>query len=584
MKKAFAILLAALMLVVVSPMAQALDVTTGPASMARFFDARTSVFISLRIDDDYLNTLSSVVNRIGEKLPTGVLPMGTLPLDIRALLESQLAGAPVTLADVRGAVGDYVAFAIEDVEAFFAASNAGQPPESLVIALAVRDRARLLGLLEANIPGLTTEESRGFTIIRPDPTAVIAIGDEVMYIAPTDTSLPLGTRMATLQSSDGFQASAAAMPAASYNIYGYFAYADLFRALDTAAGGMGTLGLAPDLMALLPNTLALGATILDGGVLTIDMATDQLVEGVFTTPVTPAFGAFVPNNVDLLVWSADLNGYVNYLLDILPGSLAATGMSEAQARQQIANALEEFTRATGIRLQDDLLSWMTGDFAIYSTLELDPLMRLLVAGTLGTRAPNVTGVPVEFGVAIATNNPAKTAETVTKLTTLVRALVANATGVRVNDVSESGFTGIELIVTVPLDGPSRTANIDILLGSTDQIFFFGTTSTAQRLLAGDNVLSDPVFARALAYAPAGRLVQFVYTDGEGFAGLVGIPLIGALTQGGGFGATREAQADQATITALQIIDTLIRAVDHSIIASAITDSGFTVARATIALR
>lgn len=583
MKRGLAVLLAALMLVVASPVAWALDATTGPASMARFFDARTSIFLSVRIDDGYLDALSGIINRIAEKLPPGIAPSGLLPLDLRALLDSQLALDNISLADIRGAVGDYVAVGFDDIEAFIASSEQGGNPEGFFIALAVRDRAALMNLIASNIAGIPMEESFGFTILRPNSDAVIAIGDEVLYIAPSSVTLPLGTRMATLLSTSGFQASAAAMPAASYNIYAYVAYADLFRALDAASGGMGTAGLAPELMELLPQTLAFGATILDNSVLTIDVAIDQMIEGVFTTPVTPAFGAFVPNNVDLLVWGADLNGYVNYLLDILPGSLAASGMSQEQARMEIANALRDFTRATGIDLREDVLSWMTGDFAIYSTLDLEPLTRLIVAGAFGTRAPNLPEAPFEFGVAIATNNPAKTAETVTKLTTLVRAAVANALQVRVNDVNESGFTGIELLITLPLDGPSRTTSIDILLGSTDQIFFFGTTKTAQGLLAGQNVLSDPVFGRALTYAPP-NLVQFVYTDGEGFAGLLGLPIGAALTLGVSSGAASEAQAAQATATILSVVEFLNRAVDHSIFASGIDENGFTVARATIALR
>ncbi|MFQ3660264.1 MAG: DUF3352 domain-containing protein [Anaerolineae bacterium] len=581
MKKALAVLLTALMLVVVSPMARALDVTTGPASMARFFDARTSIFVSIRIDDGYLDALSSVVNRIGEKIPPGIVPSGLLPLDLRAQLDSQLALANISLADIRGAVGDHFAVGVNDIEAFIASSQRSGSPEGFFFALAMRDRAALMRLIASNIGQIPMEESFGFTILRPNSDTVIAIGDEVIYIAPSGVTLPLGTRMATLLSTSGFQESAAAMPAESYNIYMYVAYADL---LSAAVAISGDMGFSPELMELLPSSLAIGATILDDSVLTIDVVTDQLIEGVLTTPVTPAFGAFIPNGVDLLLWGADLNGYVNYVLDILPDSLSAgTTTTPEEAAAQIEQALTSFTQATGINLREDVLSWMTGDFAIYSTLDLEPLTRFIVAGASGTRAPNLPEFPVEFGVVIATDNPAKTAETVTKLTTLVRAAVANASQLRVNDVNENGFTGIELIVTVPLEGPSRTTSIDILLGSTNEIFFFGTTKTAQGLLAGQNVLNDPVFSRALTYAPP-NLVQFAYTDGEGFAGLLGLPIGAALALSGGNPSASEAQAAQDVATMLQVVEFLNRVVDHSIIASGYAANGYVVARATIALR
>jgi hypothetical protein len=582
MKKALAVLMAVFMFVVVSPMARALDATTGPASMARFFDARTSIFVSIRIDDGYLDALSSIINRIGEKIPPGIAPSGLLPLDLRAQLDSQLALANISLADIRGAVGDYFAVGVNDIEAFIASSQRSGSPEGVFFALALRDRAALMRLIASNIGQIPMEESFGFTILRPDRDTVIAIGDEVIYIAPSSVTLPLGTRMATLQSSSGFQESAAAMPADSYNIYMYVSYADLFRAVDAINGGVATI--TPELMELLPNSFALGATILDDSVLTIDLAVDQSIEGVLTTPVTPAFGAFVPNGVDLLIWGADLNGYVNYLLDIFPASLSAGTMTTPEeASAQIEEALSFFAEATGIDLREDVLSWMTGDFAIYGTLDLEPLTRFIVASAFGTRAPNLPEFPVEFGVVIATDNPAKTAETVTKLTTLVRAAVANASEVRVNDVNENGFTGIELIVTVPLEGPSRTTSIDILIGSTNEIFFLGTTKTAQGLLAGQNVLNDPVFSRALTYAPP-NLVQFAYTDGEGFAGLLGLPIGAALALSGGNPSASEAQAAQDVATMLQVVEFLNRVVDHSIVASGYAANGYVVSRATIALR
>ncbi len=574
MKKLSVLLLAALMLVVVSPTARALDLSTGPASMARFFDANTSIFIALRIDDAYLDTLSGILNRALGNLPPNIAPAQRF--DLRAQLEELLTTTQgLNLAEIRSVIGDDVALGVIDIEAFAESSNTSNL-RGIAFAVPLRDSETLLSLLRAqNQP---TEERAGFTIVRPDRETVIAIGEEVMYIAPEGTDLPLGTRMATLRDSERFQNSAAAMPADRYNIYIYVAYADLFRALERTSAAQGIL--PSNLTTLLADSITMGATILDDSVLTLDVVssvTPQQALGVFTTPITPDFAAFIPNGVDLLIWGADLNTYVNYLIDILPEALSAgTGVQPGEFAREVENALSDFTRTTGLNLRTDILSWMTGDFAIYSTLDLEPLVNLLFPAPRNTPAPALSEVPVEFGVVIATNNPTKTAEVVATLSNLLRGALAGAPDVRIEPINESGFRGIELLITVPLAGPSTS--FDILLVSNDQLFFFGTTKTAERILAGDNALSDPVFNRALTYAPA-NVTQFTYTDDEGFAGLL-LPVAVALADSILSGQSMQ----QAAPTILSFLDAVTRVVDHSIIAGGFTDDGFSVSRATIALR
>jgi hypothetical protein len=583
MRKVFGVLLAGLLMTLASSSAQAADPSAGPASMARFFDGRTAVFFALRIDDAYLDALSGIFNRVAEKLPSGIIPSGMLPLDLRAELDRQLAVGPVSLQDIRAALGDYAAFSINDLDALIASTNTNSP-DGLAIALAVRDRAALLRLLQANIPNLRPRESGAFTLLRPTNEIVIAVGDEVMYLAPNEASLPLNLSTGSLLTNANFQDTAAAMPAGSYNLYAYLNYSTLLDAASRVTGGLQALGVTPETLALQPSAVALGATILDGSVLALDFVSNSPpVEGALTTPIKPAFAAFIPNGVDSLLWGADLQGYVDTLLETLPDTLAPLiGVTRAEAQRQIEQAIVDIRQATGVDLRRDVLAWMTSDFAIYNSVDLEPMARLLVALSTNTNIPNRSELPLEFGIVIETSDPAKTAETVTKLTTLLRSALANSPEVTIDDVNEGGLRGIELLVRAPVAGPSRVVSIDLLFGSTNEVFFFGTTKTAERLLAGRNALNDPTLARALRYAIPNQTV-LLYTDSEGTAAIIGAFVAGAVL-GVSTNGTSAPSAAEVNTSVLLILNTLIEVFDHMIVSGGYNANGYTVSRATIALK
>lgn len=599
MKKALLGLMLVLVTGLLAPMAYAVEVDEGPTSMAQYFGADTTFFFAGRIDDAYLSELNSVLNRVLASVPDSAnLPLPA-ELNLRALLEGQLAAAPFTLDELRGFLGDYVAVGISNYGALLT-NDIEQ--SGIVIAVALSDSAALVSFLEANVPNLprpTTEGDAQVYVINNETQLVI--NSDVLYIVPATASLP--DRAATLNSAESFTNAIGALPADAYNIVGYFDYQALFTELGQASPSTMSM-MTPEMMGLLPNDLALGLTILDDSVLTIDMVTDQMIEGVMTTPISSDFASNLPADTDLLVWGSDLGSYVNYTLTTLPQSLAAAdpSLSVEDINQQIETALQQFEAATNIDLREDVLSWLTSDYALYTSVDLPELIKI-VASASGGRFSDTPVLPVEFGFVAATSDAATTTETVIKVVTLLKAALANAGDeVTVTDLTDGPLTGVEISITAPVQGDSGTTSLSFLIGSNEDIFFVGTRGAFDSVQSGENLSSGDTYTRALSYAVPNQSM-FVYADDEGITTFVGsIASLALLASSPNqmfsnitdtmqnpqtLQATPTPDTNQAQMVEQQlttVFDTVNAIFDHAIISYGYGDNGYLVARLTLAFK
>lgn len=559
-----------------APAAFAIEADTGPAGMARYFDQDTSMFVAARIDDAYIGELSSFANRILAKIPASAgLPA---EVDLRALLADQLASSPVSLDDLRSFVGDYIALGISDYGAL--ATN-DLEDAGLIVALSLTDPAKLISTLEANAPDLPTPTTEGdFKVYTSDNFTYVAIGSDVLYFYQGDDDVPTIMERGTLMTKDGYTNSLAAMPLDSYNIITYFDYKALFSSM-AAMGDQMADTMTPEMLSLLPQNMAIGFTILDDAVLTMDITTDQRIDGMMTTPLTPEFAANIPADTDLLIWGSDLKAYAEYILGVLPDSIAASGASESreEIQQQIEDGLKQFEDATKINLRRDVLSWMTSDYALYTSIDIPGVIRMMAAAgsSSSDRTATINPLPFQFGLVANTSDPTTTGQTIEKLVTLMKSALADNTSedITLTDLNGDPLNGVELQVNIPLNSTEK-ASLNLVIGSNANIFFIGTRGAFDAATRGSNLTNDETYALAQKYAMPNQTL-LLYADDEGLTAMMGVVVLA------GMQTMNTSDADTTQRTTM-VLDTLNAVFAHAIVSYSYDENGFMVSRATIAIK
>jgi|GEM_PF-2796529 hypothetical protein len=592
MRKGFITVLFALLLGVFSPLASAQE-DSALVRAARYYGADYQFYMAVRTDDGYLSDLNSVINRILGNLPADVAGMLPAELDIRQLIDSQvLASAPVKYADIRAFLGDTLSVGIRDI----AATQDGNPQDAgFQVVVELSDAAAFQAFLEQQARGaLPTPSQQGeFTVYEVDRATVLAVGPAEVII--TTDPAGLVSRIARLNSSEGFNSAVNALPADNYNIVMYVNYAALFTSMPEF-----NAVFPADMLELLPRNAAVGFTILDASTLTIDISADTAAGVDYLKPVNPDFAAFIPGDTDLVVHSSNLNGYFEYLLTTLGATYSQLGV-DLDVEAEVEKVFDQIRSASQIDVREDVLSWMNADYALYGSADLLAFLELMETIASDGRVPMDAGLPLEFGLVIATDNPTRTAETVTKLGTLLSAVTARQENVRVAEVSERGFNGYEITLTIPVAGPSRFINYDILIGSDSAVFFLGSATAAERVLAGDNLTATSNYANAGRYILPDA-VSVGYTDDEGVdiivGGLASLVVLGPTinnvfesitdelsgTGGSGSSSSPSSPSPEMMMQQFRLVLAVTNSLfDNTTISSAVSGS-FTLGRATLTLK
>jgi hypothetical protein len=90
------------------------------------------------------------------------------------------------------------------------------------------------------------------------------------------------------------------------------------------------------------------------------------------TAIDPAFAAHIPAGATLSLQSVDLNrsfGGMFNLFDTMIGNMREMGLGDSdeldEAAEGIAQLESSFTTFTGLDLREDVLAWMTGNYAVH---------------------------------------------------------------------------------------------------------------------------------------------------------------------------------------------------------------------------
>jgi hypothetical protein len=468
----------------------------GVAAMARYFPANTVVFTAVRTDEAFLDQLDSLLQPAFQMAEA----TGTSATSLREALNMGLANANTDLDTLMAWLGDYAATGATPQGL---QSTGSTPAQGFYIAVEVADRAGAEAFLESALPsGYASTQEDDFTLFTNDASGApnVAVSDDLLLVYPAGEALPTLTREARLDSSSDFQTAIGALPAGNYSLLIYSDASAMAQGVPLDPGGNLTFDTAP---------LAVGFTILDGRTFTIDSAQLPLEGAAVSAPtaIDPDFARFIPGNSSVVIHATDLTTLYDTTIDFADRMNSGSAGSPAPSAQ-----VTQVFAMMGIDLQADLLDWTTGDYALFfRTNILDVISSAVTSGT-----PDLQGLEsrIDLGLVIEATDPDKARAFAVRLDTLIGQMVTGQQGVSVSSETIGGVEVTVLSLSAPVD-PRTTITIDLLLGVTDDVFFFATRPAAETIISGDGMLTgNRSFAEAQGYLLPNP-TTVVYADGEG---------------------------------------------------------------------
>jgi hypothetical protein len=552
--------------------------TADLTALARYFPEKTVLFASARVDAPFFASLDSIFSIVHEYMPEAPAVTTEQLLDQIVAESSALTG---TFDEtVRPWLGDTVAVGIPSGAALFASHFETVGEDPVLFAAEITDRALALAFLEPLMPAdseVNVEENDSRTLItsRDEGRGAIYIDGSVLLITNDVALLPQETITAGLESSEDFANSLSSLPETDYNALLYLNLPEVLAHIPTAdldeMEGAVLSALEPLRDAV--GGLVAGATILQGRALTLDIVQPVVNPAAYETlgmtlptdytPISFDFARFIPAGTPIVLQSADLQSlYENAIASLRAAAelQAATapnseGAPTAQLEQGLAQVEFAVSGLTQLDLQDDILSWMTSDYAL--AFNFSPEI-----GGLASVSDPPTELPFDFSFLIDVTDPDAAEALVEGLTQSLVAFGGDSYTVEEEVIGDTTAQHIQFPPSDDLPFP-----IDIILGASADVFVVGTPRMVEAALnPGDGLAGDPRYLEMQSFAlPEPRGV--VYLSGEELAPLTRLLVL-----------SRSVNAqDEAAIT------NLFRLISSSSISSTIGATGTTVTRMVLTL-
>ncbi|RMF51571.1 MAG: DUF3352 domain-containing protein [Chloroflexota bacterium] len=470
-------------------------------SLAALMPADTAIFIALRTDDNYIALLDSLLQKALQVLPQAP------SLSLTQLLDQAVQPLGGNFqSTIRSWLGDNAALAIGSPEKLLDSSSINDLEAEILLAVQITSRAEAQRLLESLLPAgaYTKNSAADFTdySLETASGALLRLRDDLLLFGTEASVNSVLNRAAKLNADPQFQKTIAALPENGYNIIAYFSGA-----------------IVSSSPTLSPAASALGATILDGRALTLDFVVPDLTAQTFGAlssqfqfkPADAAFARFMPANTILSLQMSDLKSYYDLVLAAARASNRLQGQEQQFERslEQIENLLRSTLR---LDLNDDILSWMTGDFAIFIAYRPQERSLLELFVQPGLRLPFVG---YDVGLLIETTDAAKAAKMVAELGNFLAATLRNTPEVNVT-LSEKRVT-IALNVPIVLSTP-----VEIIIGTNDSVFYVATGAAAAHIESGQEGLSATAGYREAQqyFLPESPQLWYMSTDAVNLLGEV----------------------------------------------------------------
>lgn len=482
------------------------------SALAGYFPADTLIFAAIRTDEGFLDDVLSMsqsaidaANSAGASAVTSLTNGGEAPV---TSIEDEINNALATLGTdfdaVQAWLGDSAALGI--TSAAMTAMSGGMT-EGVYFVIEIADRDGAEAFLKSALPAGSGESTEGdYTVfsVEAQPNqqvgTTLALSDDLLLVYPSSMANPLLTREARLDSSGSFQQVVGALANAPYVALLYVDPRPAGSSFPLDPSGEVTLTTAP---------VALGWTYDDSSTI-VDVA--QLPADGAAIPTLQAlssdFAQSLPGNASGVIHATDLTGLYESLMGLADTMNASGGGGAPVPSEQIAQGM----MMLGIDLDKDLLSWTTGDYALFYRTDLVQILQGAVTGS----TPDLSGLgdKFDFGLVIEATDADKAKALAQKLGALLGMMSANAEGLEISTETIGGTDVTVFSLSAPID-PTTTLDVDLLLGASDDAFFLATRPAAERILTGDGTLAnDPAYIEAQDYVLPNPTFLF-YGDGEG---------------------------------------------------------------------
>ncbi|MBL8132496.1 MAG: DUF3352 domain-containing protein [Anaerolineae bacterium] len=490
-----------LLLTLLPSLALAQDERPALTDLARVMRADTALYVAMRTDEEFLTLLESLTQPLVDLANASGQPSPSL----RDALNQGLAAANTDLDSVMAWLGDTAALGAT-AGAVLPDVPPGAAGGAVILAAQIDDRAAAEAFFASALPDAPPPVMQGGMSIYEGAgsNGGMAITDDLIVVY-TSTPNPLLTRDAKLNSSGSFQSAIDALPADAYNL---LVYADprWVTAAEPIEAFAQPLQSAP---------LAVGFTLLDDRSFVIDSAQLPLDGAQAGAPaaIDPTFARFLPADASATIQAVNLSGLIRSAL-ALADAAAANG---SQAPVPSAQAAQLFA-FLGLDLEEDLLSWTTGDFGLFLRVNFLDLAPSLVRG--GIPDLSTLSERIDAGLVIEATDPAKAQALAVKLSEFLTQVVENMQGISISSETVHGVETTVIHLDLTLD-VTTTIPVDLLLGASDEIFFLGTRPAVEAILSGDGTLpANPFYNAALAHTLPNPTTLWV-ADGEGLVIVAG---------------------------------------------------------------
>jgi hypothetical protein len=505
-------------------------------ALARFFPDKTVIFASIRTDDEFFSTIDSLVTIVREYV-SGV-PAWTVEQALDEAVSDLLGTNDVTFNDtIRPWLGDTAAIGFPSSQELFDDDTYDDIEASWMFAADITDREAAEAFFEDLIPAeadLSVERIPDYTLFTDDDgTGAIYFGNEVLLITNDTALLPQDTIRSVLSESEDFNNSLNDLPETDYDAITYINLQEFFSRLPLSEMDDDEAEIFAALASFYQSigSQVWGATVLDGRSMTLDIVQQIADPAAYEAalgmplpteymPVNFDFARFIPAGTPFVAMSTNLHqAYENMLLslntmanmqtDLLPEGAPSPSEEIEQGLAQLEFAIRS---ATGLDLEDDILSWMTGNYAF--TLGFSPEI-----AEIQSIEDTLSEFPIDFGLLVEVTDPAAAQAVVDGM--------AQALGT----FSGSDFTLTEeeigdvtaQVITIPPSGSPFP--IEIIFGASDEVFAIATPRVAEAAFnPSEGLTSDPAYMEMQEFVLDEPMSVF-YLAGEGLTPLVNLLVI-----------------------------------------------------------
>lgn len=508
MKRLLLLVLTSLLILTLAAPAAAVS-PANLTALAAYFPDKTPIFAALRTDDGFINELDVVLEQVRLVMPDADIP--------ESLMDAfdEMAGEQFEGADFRSVfrpwLGDTAAFGVISLATAFDDKPQNDDDTPMMFAVSLTDRAAAEAWFQetsvANNPdAYEVLQTADYTLVTrpsdPDSPEALLFRDDAVFFTNQPALLPTdGLPPSSLAANPDFASTLALLPENDYNaaIYvdqrvilaGALASAEAEDEMEESA-----LAMLQDLSASAAPQVV-GFTMLNERALVIDSVQSMdaaALARAASQPVDLAFAGYIPRGTPLVIHASNLEGLYNAAIDQLRDAAALETDDddfEPEDLEQVLAQIGFLVRgATGLELEEEILSWMDGDFAL--TLDFDPALTDVPAGA-DPMDVLFSRFPFDFGVLIATSSPTQSAAFISGLQESLTNLTDETTTVSAETIGGAN------VVVITVEDEDMPFPLELLLGSNDTLFAFGTRKAVTGALnPTEGLIADASFIEAQA--------------------------------------------------------------------------------------